>query len=243
MANLQQQLEKMAHDVTSGPGLFDSIEIAVVGGAVGAAIGYAKDRDFSGAKSFGLWGAGLGIAGQYLLFHMLKPATKTFARTAHAAAQASPQLSLQGVHPGLGHPAQRASASGGYYTGAVKGIGGFRGGQMPFGPGRWPTGFDAAPDSNQEVPNPGRLDPYFGGQVDELHYDPGLSELGSPDLAFMGDSEHYMESGPLGPVAGAYGVTGETTAWGDIGAAPYGRGYFERGEIQPGQRRRAWWEW
>jgi hypothetical protein len=228
MANLSQRFEKMAHDITSGPGLVDTLEIAALGGIVGAALGYAKDRDASGAKSFALWGAGFGIAGQFLLFHMLKPALKTFGHTAHAAAQ------LPQTHTGLRQPASS------HYTGAVKGIGGFRGGQMPFGPGPWPTGGAAAPDGNHETPNPARLDPtqmhagdpYFGGQVDELHYDNGLDEYGGENAAFMGDStQHNLWSGP------------EATGWG-FGemAAPYGRGYYERGEIQPGQVKHAWWE-
>jgi hypothetical protein len=92
--DLQGQLEKMAHDITSGPGLFDSIEIAIVGGAIGGFIGYLKDRNRKGATSAAMWGAGLGVAGQYMLFHALKPALKTFGRTAHASVQFSPVMQM-----------------------------------------------------------------------------------------------------------------------------------------------------
>jgi len=81
---LQGQLEKMAHDITSGPGLFDTIEIAVMGGAVGGLIGYLKDRNRKGATSAAMWGAGLGIAGQYLLFHALRPALRAHGFAGHA---------------------------------------------------------------------------------------------------------------------------------------------------------------
>lgn len=92
--DLQGQLEKMAHDITSGPALFDSISIAVMGGAIGGLIGYLKDRSSKGAKSFAMWGAGLGVAGQYMLFHALKPALRTFGRTAHGAVQAAPMMQM-----------------------------------------------------------------------------------------------------------------------------------------------------
>ncbi len=92
--DVQGQLEKMAHDITSGPAISDSLSIAIMGGAIGGLIGYLKDRDSKGAKSFALWGAGLGIAGQYMLFHALKPALKTFGRTAHGAAQGAPVMQM-----------------------------------------------------------------------------------------------------------------------------------------------------
>src|SRR5271170_383239 len=92
--DLAGQLEKMAHDITSGPALSDSISIAVMGGALGGLVGYLKDKDARGAKSFALWGAGLGIAGQYMVFHMLKPALRTFGRTAHGAAQSAPMMQM-----------------------------------------------------------------------------------------------------------------------------------------------------
>jgi hypothetical protein len=92
--DLQGQLEKMAHDITSGPAISDSISIAVMGGAIGGLIGYLKDRDRKGATSAALWGAGLGVAGQYMLFHALKPALKTFGRTAHGAAQGAPVMQM-----------------------------------------------------------------------------------------------------------------------------------------------------
>ena len=76
MATLQGQIEKMFRDVTRGPEITDSIEVAAVGAAIGALLGYAKDRSSRSAKSFALWGVGLGIAGQYMLFQMLKPAMR-----------------------------------------------------------------------------------------------------------------------------------------------------------------------
>jgi hypothetical protein len=120
MPNLHGQFEKMAHDITSGPGLSDTVEIAAVGGALGALVGYAKSRDQAGATLFAIWGAGLGIAGQYLLFHMLRPALR-----AHVAR------------------GDFEAAAGDYYTGAVN-RGGYSGssgggGGMPYGPGPWPT--------------------------------------------------------------------------------------------------------
>jgi hypothetical protein len=100
--DLQGQLEKMAHGIVSGPGLSDSIEIAVVGGAIGGLIGYLKDRDRKGATSAALWGAGLGVAGQYMLFHALKPALKTFGRTAHTSALATPVMQMVPRHAARG---------------------------------------------------------------------------------------------------------------------------------------------
>jgi len=114
MSTIQTQLEKMAHDIKSGPDLTDSIQIAVMGGAIGGLIGFVKDKNRKGAVSLALWGAGLGIAGQYMIFHMLKPALKTFGSTAHEAALATPSVfavragaeSVSGVNPettGWGH--------------------------------------------------------------------------------------------------------------------------------------------
>jgi hypothetical protein len=82
---ISEKLERMARDVTSGPGLVPMLEIAVVGAVVGGAVGYAKERDKSGAKTGALWGLGLGVAGQYLLFQMLRPV-----RSAAAAPRAMP---------------------------------------------------------------------------------------------------------------------------------------------------------
>ena len=139
--NIGQQLGKMTHDITSGPDLTDMIEIAVMGGVVGGVIGFAKERDRKGALSFALWGAGLGIAGQYMIFHSLKPALRTVGH------QMAP---VHAVVPR--HVAQ-------HYTGAVN-RGGYGGnGGMPFGPGPWPTKNAAAPDSNMQSPDQSRLDP------------------------------------------------------------------------------------
>jgi hypothetical protein len=162
MTTLQGQIEKMARDITSGPDLSDSIEVAVVGAALGALVGYVKDRDSRTAKSFAAWGAGLGVAGQYLLFHMLRPAARRSLYGVHHVGQALPgnidpnrQVCIQPIFPCpkgqewsdydckcqaiIPPPPAISTGWGGYYTGAVAGLGGFRGGQMPFGPGPWPT--------------------------------------------------------------------------------------------------------
>ena len=206
MPTLQAQIEKIARDITSGPDLSDAIEIAAIGGALGAGVGYLKDRSGETAKSFAAWGAGLGVAGQYMLFHMLKPSirksgygyrvgedppscpegwsvswngaryectklpssfnpppatlTPITSGDYEYAGQVLPgdldpsrPVCIQPIFPcPKGQewsdydcrcrpiiPPPPAITSGSYYTGAVAGIGGFRGGQMPFGPGPWPT--------------------------------------------------------------------------------------------------------
>jgi len=75
MTTLQGQIEKMARDITTGPDFSDTIEIALVGSVVGGVLGYFKGKS-DGAKSFAMWGAGLGVAGQYMLFHMLRPSAR-----------------------------------------------------------------------------------------------------------------------------------------------------------------------
>lgn len=186
MPTLQSQIEKMFRDVTRGPDLTDSIEVGVMGAALGALLGYAKDRSTRSAKNFAVWGAGLGIAGQYMLFQMLKPAMRgavsAYGGRYYTGIQTGPAIvGIQsgpaivgaddgGMMPATGCPAgtywsdyykqctpnippppppapmppslsawEQAHQTSGYYTGAVKGIGGFRGGQMPYGPGPWPT--------------------------------------------------------------------------------------------------------
>jgi hypothetical protein len=106
MTTLQGQIEKMARDITSGPDLSDSIEVAVVGAAIGALVGYVKERDGRTAKSFAAWGAGLGVAGQYLLFHMLRPAARRSLYGGHRVGQALPgnidpnrQVCIQPIFP------------------------------------------------------------------------------------------------------------------------------------------------
>jgi len=178
MTTLQGQIEKMARDITSGPDLSDSIEMAVVGGAIGALIGYLKERDTSTAKSFAVWGAGLGVAGQYMLFHMLRPAVRRGMRyMAGNGADMFPATGCpKGSHwsdmaywegsvphgacvPDFPAPPPPATtslqAAGDFYTGiqsgpaivgASAGLQGFRGGQMPYGPGPWPTQERPAPD-------------------------------------------------------------------------------------------------
>lgn len=161
MTTLQGQIEKMARDITSGPDLSDSIEVAVVGAAIGALVGYVKERDSRTAKSFAAWGAGLGVAGQYLLFHMLRPAARRSLYGGHRVGQALPgnidpnrQVCIQPLFPCpkgqewsdydcrcqaiIPPPPAISTGWGDYYTGAVAGIGGARNG-MPFGPGPWPT--------------------------------------------------------------------------------------------------------
>lgn len=166
MTTLQGQIEKMARDVTSGPDLSDSIEVAVVGAVLGAAVGFFKDK--RSAKSFAVWGAGLSIAGQYMLFHMLKPSFR-HAFTSHRVGNGGvPSTSAPICSPGTywddyykkclaSHlpltqtmpptlsdwEKQHVAAGGDIYTGAVN-RGGFRGGAgMPFGPGPWPTQYSS----------------------------------------------------------------------------------------------------
>lgn len=194
MPTLQSQIEKMFRDVTRGPDLTDSIEVGVMGAALGALLGYAKDRSTRSAKTFAVWGAGLGVAGQYMLFQMLKPAMRGAVSAASAyggryytGIQTGPAIvGIQsgpaivgndgGMMPATGCPAGTYwsdyykqctpnipppppppptpttfydwlhQTSGEHYTGAVKGIGGFRGGQMPYGPGPWPTQGAANPN-------------------------------------------------------------------------------------------------
>lgn len=160
---ITQHLERMAHDMTSGPGLVDSIEVALIGGVLGGAVGYAKDRNSRGAKSFALWGAGLGVAGQFLIFHMLKSVVRN-------------PRSIASVHP-PGYPGLP-----GHLTGAVN-RGGYGGnGGMPFGPGPWPTKGAAPPDSNMQAPDPARLDPNAmmtgWGEVGAPPYGRAYSQLG-----------------------------------------------------------------
>jgi hypothetical protein len=197
MTTLQGQFEKMFSDVVHGPQLSDMIEVAALGAAVGAALGYLKDR--RSTKSFAAWGAGLGVAGQYMLFQMLKPTVRVGARyytggqsgpaivgvqsgPAIVGIQSGPAIVGQGSSgsgwlPATGCPAGstwsdwykacvqnipppppppdlpaslsewEALHAGDHHVGAVKGIGGFRGGSMPYGPGPWPT--QGAPDPSE----------------------------------------------------------------------------------------------
>ena len=212
MATLQGQVEKMFRDVTRGPDLTDSIEVGVLGAVLGAALGYAKERSGRAAKGYAIWGAGLGVAGQYMLFQMLKPALRASGGRFYAGGQSGPAIvggqygpaivgvqsgpAIVGVQSGpsiVGHgrfhdprvgagglfpatgcpkgtywdefhsvctpiippppplPPQQPfpdtldewrrlhATSGGYYTGAVAGLSGIRGGGMPYGPGPWPN--------------------------------------------------------------------------------------------------------
>lgn len=197
MTTLQGQFEKMYRDVVRGPELSDMIEVGVLGAAIGAALGYLKDR--RSTKSFAAWGAGLGVAGQYMLFQMLKPSTRVGMRyytggqsgpaivgvqsgPAIVGIQSGPAIVGQdGMMPAMGCPAGsfwsdwyktcvpnipppppspdlpaslsewEALHAGDHHVGAVKGIGGFRGGSgggMPYGPGPWP---------NQNAPDPSEV--------------------------------------------------------------------------------------
>lgn len=96
MSTIAQELERTAHDITTAPSFRDSAEIAIAGGALGALLGFLKTRSRSEAIRLAWWGAGIGIAGQYMVFHMLKPAMKQFGRTAMAASQ----LGGGGMHHG-----------------------------------------------------------------------------------------------------------------------------------------------
>jgi hypothetical protein len=87
MSTISQELERTAHDITTAPSFRDSAEIAIAGGALGALLGYLKTRSKSEAIRLAWWGAGIGIAGQYMVFHMLKPAMKQFGRSAMTAAR------------------------------------------------------------------------------------------------------------------------------------------------------------
>jgi hypothetical protein len=119
--DLQGQLGKMGRDIISGPSLFDMAEIAVVGGVLGAAFGYARDRNARGAKSFALWGVGLGVAGQYLLFHMLKPALRAHAPAGRGgiALQVAPKFASRGELVGNGSLPEAAGWGHGEMMGAV----------------------------------------------------------------------------------------------------------------------------
>jgi hypothetical protein len=86
MTTISQELERTAHDITTAPSFRDSAEIAIAGGVLGALLGYVKHRNRHSAVSYAWWGAGVGIVGQYMVFHMLKPAMKQFGRSATIAA-------------------------------------------------------------------------------------------------------------------------------------------------------------
>jgi hypothetical protein len=133
--DIRGQLSKIGRDITSGPDLSDMIEIALVGGVVGSAIGYAKERDRDGVKAGALWGIGLGIAGQYLLFHAMKPTLRSHGlRPTYAARRVAPPIQ--------------------HHTGAVN-RGGFRGGSgMPFGPGPWPNNYASENPQQAAEPTP-----------------------------------------------------------------------------------------
>lgn len=171
MPTLQGQIEKMFHDVVRGPQLSDSIEVGVLGAAVGGAIGYLKDR--RSTKGFALWGAGLGIAGQYLLFQMLKPSMRGDYAARHYVGDGGAMMPATGCPAGSywsdwyggcvsNIPAPPPSApfpdslsdwralhaGGGHAVGAVKGIAGIRGGGMPYGPGPWPNQYTPAPEES-----------------------------------------------------------------------------------------------
>ena len=86
MTTITQELERTARDIATAPSFRDSAEIAIAGGTLGALLGYIRYRNKSDAMRFAWWGVGLGIAGQYMVFHMLKPAMKQFGRSAMQAA-------------------------------------------------------------------------------------------------------------------------------------------------------------
>ena len=86
MSTISQELERTAHDLMRGPSFRDNAEIAIAGAALGGLLGYLKHRSRGEATRYATWGAGIGIASQYLVFHMLKPAQRQFARSAVQAA-------------------------------------------------------------------------------------------------------------------------------------------------------------
>lgn len=86
MSTVTAELERTAHDITTAPSFRDNAEIAIAGVALGALLGYIKHRSRHEAMKYAWWGVGLGIAGQYMVFHMLKPAMRQFGRSSMAAA-------------------------------------------------------------------------------------------------------------------------------------------------------------
>jgi class 3 adenylate cyclase len=220
--DIKGQVEKIARDVTSTPDLSDMIEVGLVGAALGAALGYVRDREAEAAKEGAWTGAVVGVAGQLLLFHMLRPVVRraagsmygqrarvgalgpgracppgtTYNASLKVCVPVTPFESDAGdsyvgdaMFPATGCPAgttwsdwygrcvsnipppppvqltplaptytpppegviaplqpRTGIQSGPAIVGLGRGLAGFRGSQMPYGPGPWPTGNYDAPD-------------------------------------------------------------------------------------------------
>jgi hypothetical protein len=173
MADIRGQIERVTRDVTSGPDLSDILEMTIVGGVVGGIVGFAKGRSKESALYYAKWFAGLGVAGQYMLFHALRPVVRRGARqlVGQASLSTSPcppgtywddyyskclpkirgAFSPQEMPPTLAdwRDAHSRSVTGVQSGPAIVGAvdrGGFRGGAgVPFGPGPWPTNHAASP--------------------------------------------------------------------------------------------------
>lgn len=86
MTTISQEMERAAHDIMTMPSMRDNIEIGIAGAALAGLVGYLKTKDRHTATRYAMWGAGIGVGGQYLIFHMLKPAMKQFAASSSRAA-------------------------------------------------------------------------------------------------------------------------------------------------------------
>jgi len=99
MASIGHEIERTARDITVAPSFRDSAEIAIAGGLFAAAVGYLKTRNRSEAMRYAWYGAGLSVGAQYLVFHMLKPAMKEFARAGSRASLPMPPHFMPMPHP------------------------------------------------------------------------------------------------------------------------------------------------
>jgi len=126
MTTISQELERTAHDLMTGPNFRETAEIAIAGGLLGATLGYLKHVKTPIARSeavkHAFWGVGIGIVGQYMVFHMLKPAMRQFARSSLGAAA----VAMPHMHYGVG--AQHGFHGGGHFG---RGLGGMH---HPFHP-------------------------------------------------------------------------------------------------------------
>jgi hypothetical protein len=103
MSTITEELQMTARDITRGPSFRENVEIAIVGGLLGAAYGYYEGRSKEAAWDKAKAGALIGIGAQYLIFHMLKPAMSGFGRAARSASFYGGHRPMVGVgfHPGL----------------------------------------------------------------------------------------------------------------------------------------------
>ena len=115
MSTLTYELERTAHDLATAPSFRENIEIGIAGALAGAALGYLSKQDKSEAYRYAKWGAGIGIAGQYLVFHMLRPAMRQFQGSALRAAHYGHHMT--GLDAGLtGFPQNYADWEGAHLT-------------------------------------------------------------------------------------------------------------------------------